>query len=104
MKLPEKQLRYIDRPEIYETYADSLGLSTFDGHSLRVELCVTRLDPPSPPKQPTGRKYPTCRLVLSPEASVELFNQLQQMIGVMQQQGLVVKNEPPKGGTPPAVH
>ncbi len=96
MRLPEKQIRYIDLTDVSETFADSLGLTIFDGQSTRIELCITRFDAPNPPNAPTARKYPACRLVLTPEVTIDLFNQLQNMVKVMQQQGLVTKGEPPK--------
>ncbi len=35
-QLPQVTLRYIDQPELAETFADSIGNLTFDGQSLRV--------------------------------------------------------------------
>jgi len=101
MKLPEKQIRYIERTDIHETFVDALGLTTFDGHSMRVELCILRYDQPNPPKPMTARKYTAARLALTPEVTVELFNQLQGMINVMKQQGMVTHKEPPKEGPSP---
>lgn len=92
MKLPESQIRYMDRPEISETFVDSLGVVTFDGNT-RLELCATRLDPPKPPDPPTARQYPVCRLVMTPETTVALFNQLQNIMNLLQQAGLVTKQE-----------
>ena len=37
-------IRYIDRPECTETFADSINHVYFDGQSLRIEFGVTRLD------------------------------------------------------------
>ncbi|GAB4390150.1 MAG: hypothetical protein Kow0025_20220 [Thermodesulfovibrionales bacterium] len=76
MKLPEKQIRYIDLPEVSETFSDSLRLATFDGQSLRIEFCVTRYDEPSHPNPQTARRYPVCRIVLTPEAAGDLLEQL----------------------------
>lgn len=97
MKLPPDKIKYIDIPELQETFVDSMGLSIFDGNTLRLELCVTRLNEPKPPKAPTGKKYPVCRLVLTPDTTVELYNQLNQLIGLMAQQGLVKKEDVPEG-------
>ncbi|MDP2854580.1 MAG: hypothetical protein Q8O28_10115 [Smithellaceae bacterium] len=55
IKLPESQLRYIDRPEISETFVDPLGVVTFDGNT-RLELCATRLAPQKQPNPPTARQ------------------------------------------------
>ena len=40
------KLRYQDRPDLFETFADSVGPWSFDGNTLRIEFMVTRLDPP----------------------------------------------------------
>jgi hypothetical protein len=76
MMLPEKQIRYVDLPEVSETFADSLKLALFDGQSVRIEFCVTRYDEPSPPNPQTARKYTVCRLVLTSEAATDLLDQL----------------------------
>src|SRR5262245_45037597 len=36
--------RYIDRPELAETFADSITALFFDGQSLRIEFAVSRVD------------------------------------------------------------
>ena len=99
MKLPEKQIRLVDRPELSETFVDSLGLVTFDGATTRLELCVTRLDAIKPPDPPTAKKYPVCRLVITPECTVDLFNQLNNIMSILQKAGLVTRQE----GKPPEV-
>jgi hypothetical protein len=97
MKLPEEQIRHIDRPEVPETFVDSLGFITVDGPIARIELCVTRMDEPKPPKTPTAKRYPVCRLVLTPEAIITLSNQLNNIMSHLQKAGLIIKNE----GKPP---
>jgi hypothetical protein len=54
-----------------------------------MELCITRLNEPKPPEKMTARKYPACRLVLDAEMIPDLYNQLTQMIAVMEKEGLV---------------
>ena len=90
MKLPEEQIRYIDRPEITETFVNSVGFCAFDGANVNAELCVTRLDPPTPsePKM-TARKYPACRIVLTPQATIELFNVINNMMAAMKKEGII---------------
>jgi hypothetical protein len=97
VKLPPEQIEDIDLPALPETFADSLGMSSFDGQTMRLTFCVQRLQEPKPPKPPRAKKYPSCRLVITPNLVVDLFNQLNQIMGVMQQHGLV-KVEP---GKPP---
>jgi hypothetical protein len=89
MKLPPEQIREIDRPDLQETFADSLGLSTFDGMTARITLCVQRLQDPQPAQPPMANKYPVCRLVLTPEAVVDLYNNLNQLMGILQKSGLI---------------
>lgn len=95
MKFPDKQVKEIDLPELQETFADSMGISTVDGTGARITFCVTRMDPPTPPQKPTAKRYPACRLVLPIEALVDLFNHLNNLVGALEKQGLV-KREGPK--------
>jgi hypothetical protein len=97
MKISPDQIQDVDRPEVTETFADSLALSTFDGAAARLTFCVRRMQEPQQGKPPQFKKYPVCRMVLTPDATVELFNRLNQMMGALQKLGLV-KLEP---GKPP---
>jgi len=46
-KIPRKpKLRYQDRPEIGETFADSIRSCIFDGQLVRIEFTVARFDDP----------------------------------------------------------
>ncbi len=51
-------IRYLDRPEIAETFADSVTGVVFDGQTLRIEFSVTRLDEIKPDTPITGRRRP----------------------------------------------
>jgi len=97
MKVSPEQVQDVDRPDLTETFADSMALSTFDGAAARLTFCVMRMQEPQQGKRPQFRKYPVCRMVLTPDATVELFNRLNQMMGALQKMGLV-KLEP---GKPP---
>jgi len=57
------QYQYADRPEVSETFADFVQRIQFDGQTLRLEFCVSRLDDHKPGTPVTGKRYPTCRLV-----------------------------------------
>ena len=59
-------IRYLDRAEMEETFADSISGLIFDGQTLRIEFAVTRFDEVKPNTAITGRRYPACRLVLPP--------------------------------------
>src|SRR5580698_2378321 len=94
-------LRYVDRPEIAETFADSITGLMFDGQTLRIEFGVTRLDELKPNTPLTGRRFPACRVVLPPAAAVDLINRMQQIAAALTQAG-VVKSTPRPGETPKA--
>ena len=79
------EVQEIDIPELAETFADHVGITTLEGHAVRIELQVTRLDKPDPPNKPTGRRYPVARLVLTPPACLELHNALQGLVRAMVQ-------------------
>jgi hypothetical protein len=72
-------IRNIDRPEVAETFADTITSLVFDGQSLRIEFGVTRLDEVKANTPISGRRYTACRLVLPPAAAVDLINRMQQI-------------------------
>jgi hypothetical protein len=76
---PPVALRYFDRAELEETFADSIAGLIFDGQTLRIEFDVTRYDEMKPNSPITGRRYPACRLVLSPAAALDLISRVQQI-------------------------
>jgi len=91
-------VRYVDRPECSETFADSVSHVYFDGQSLRIEFGVTRLDDMKPNTPITGRRYPAQRMVLTPMAAAELINRMQQVGAALTQAG-VLKANPTKPTT-----
>ena len=94
-------IRYVDRPDIAETFADSITGLVFDGQSLRIEFGVTRLDDVKQNMPITGRRFPACRLVLSPAAAAELINRMQQ-IGAAINQASAARNAARASETPAA--
>jgi hypothetical protein len=94
-------IRYIDRPDLQETFADSVSGLLFDGQTLRLEFGVTRLDEVKPNTPLTGRRYPACRVVLPQAAAVDLINRMQQIAAALTQAG-VVKATPRPGELPKA--
>jgi hypothetical protein len=82
-------LRYLDRPDLTETFADSVSGLIFDGQTLRIEFAVTRLDEVKSGAPITGRRYPACRVVLPPAAAIDLINRMQQIAAALTQAGLV---------------
>jgi len=91
------ELRYEDRPDLAEVFADNVHRMSFDGRTLRIEFCVERADDPDPKaKKKTGRSIPVARLVLDLDGAVDLFNKINSLQAVMQNLG-VIKSEPRKG-------
>jgi hypothetical protein len=94
-------IRYLDRPDVEETFADSITGLIFDGQTLRIEFGVTRLDEVRANMPVTGRRYPAVRVVLPPTAAVELINRMQQIANALTQSG-VARAAPRPGDGPKA--
>ena len=97
---PQATVRYFDRADMEETFADSINGLIFDGQTLRIEFGVTRFDDVKPSTPITGRRYPACRLVLPPAAAVDLINRMQQIAAALTQAG-VVRQAPRASAEPP---
>ena len=95
-------IRYIDRPEMGEVFADSVNHVYFDGQSLRLEFGITRLDDVKPNTPVTGRRFPAQRVVLTPVAAVELINRMQQVGAALAQAGVLKANPPATAAKPTA--
>ncbi len=91
-------IRYVDRPDIAETFADSVTGLVFDGQTLRIEFGVTRVDEVKPGAPITGRRYPACRIVLSPVAAIDLINRMQQIGAALAQAGVTKPGPGPGPG------
>lgn len=81
----QANIRYVDRPDVMETFADSISGLLFDGQTLRIEFAVTRLDEVKANSPINGRRYPACRLALSPAAAMELINRMQRVGAALRQ-------------------
>ena len=95
-------VRYVDRADMVETFADSVTGLIFDGQTLRIEFGVTRFDDVKPNTPITGRRYPACRLVLPPVAAVDLINRMQQVAPALTQAGVVKAAQRPAASPPKA--
>jgi hypothetical protein len=91
-------IRYLDRADMEETFADSITGLIFDGQTLRIEFGVTRFDDVKANSPITGRRYPACRLVLPPAAAVDLINRMQQIAAALTQAGVVKSTAPRAAG------
>ena len=94
--VPSTQFPKEERHDIRETFANSLSQCVFDGQTLRLELCSTRLDEAKPPPaKPTGRRHVVARIVLTPGGAVELLNACMQLAGQFKQAGILKENPAP---------
>ncbi len=80
--------------EVKETFADSMGVTFFDGQTLRLEFVTARMETPKPPAQPTGTRHIVSRMVLSGNCAVELINQMQQIAAQLAQAGILKVEQP----------
>jgi hypothetical protein len=97
----QPQLTYVDRPEVSETFADSLYRISFDAFQVRMEFVVNRLDDPKPETPPTGKSFTACRLVMPLAAVIDLHGKLGAMINMLQQQNVIrTITQPPTSGRP----
>jgi hypothetical protein len=83
------QFQYIDRPEVAETFADHVQRIQFDGQTLRLEFCVSRLEDQKVGEAALAKRYPACRLVLSASAAVDLMNKMQQITAGLLKAGVL---------------
>lgn len=90
--MPATRDEYTDRADVSETFADHCENVVFDGQALRVELGVTRYGKPAGGK-PSAQRVTASRLVLTPQASLQLYNQLAQIVNVLEKKGIVTKRQ-----------
>jgi len=95
-------IRLVDRPDLAETFVDSVSGLFFDGQTLRIDFAVTRLDEIKPNTPISGRRYPACRLVLPPAAAADLINRMQQIADALTKAGLATRNAPRATAQTPA--
>jgi hypothetical protein len=95
------QLTYVDRPEVSETFADSMWRVNFESMLVKMEFVVNRLDDPSPPAPLTGRAVTTCRVVMPLPAMMDMLGKLQAIIAQLQTAGIIRPiTNPPTDGRP----
>src|SRR5262249_61330609 len=88
-KARQPKLRYQDRTEVGETFADSIRVCVFDGQLLRIEFTVTRLDDPGALGILEGRQGPGCRLVVSGTGLVQLLGKVGQVGAAVQKASVI---------------
>lgn len=83
-------LRYVDRPDAPEIFADEFGNVTGNGQTMKIELLSHRINEPKPgDTHPTGSKMTVARIVLGPGAIVEWLNASAKIREMMIAKGMV---------------
>jgi len=80
---------FVDLPQLSETFADSVQSLFFDGQNLRIVFCASRLEEPKGGGRPNGKRYPTCRLVLSAQGTLDLINRIQKISAALAKEGVI---------------
>lgn len=93
--LSQVNAKYIDRPDLLETYVDSVGMCTMYNNVYRMEFTATLLDevPKDHKGPPRGRKYPAVRMAMSIPTLVDLYNNLNNVMGILAQQGQISREQ-----------
>jgi hypothetical protein len=85
----DAKIVYRDRAELAETFADHCERVVFEGQTLRAEFAVTRLLPGAAGKQAQAVRTTACRLVLTPQAALQLHGQLLHIVEALEKKGVV---------------
>lgn len=80
---------YIDRPDVSETFVDTLESVMYDGTSLRMEFAVHRFTPPNRNGRASKRKVTAVRLVMPLAGAIGLTSQLSALMEALEQQGAI---------------
>jgi hypothetical protein len=91
MAMADSKSGYVERAEVAETFADHCERVIFDGQTLRVELAVTRYGEPTADKRASAQRTTACRLVMTPQAALQLHEQLTRVVAGMEEKGLLKK-------------
>jgi hypothetical protein len=97
------KIEYVDVPGISETYADTVRGMMFDGQSVRLELCVTRMsEPKKGSSELTGKRQTAARVVLPLSAALDLSTQLGRMMTTLAKRGAENKAKQAQAKAPEA--
>lgn len=78
---------------VREIFFDGIHQTTVDGATAKITLTISRPDPPKPGnKSPIGQKVVVARLVMPNSTFAELFNSMNQLMTVLEQQGVVQRD------------
>ncbi len=91
------QLAYVDRPEILETYVDSLWRVYFDGQTIRMDFVINRMDDPQPQIPPSDKALTASRIVIPVIGMADMLSKLQNVVAQLQAQGTLRQAHAPAG-------
>jgi hypothetical protein len=95
------QLTHVDRPEVSETFADSMWRVNVENMIAKLEFVVNRLDDPTPAAPLTGRAVTACRIVMPLPAMIDMLGKLQGVMSQLQTAGIIQSiSSPPTAGRP----
>lgn len=94
-------LTYVDRPEVSETFVDSLEKCMFDGLTVRLEFVVNRFEQPNPGEQPAAQKLTAVRLLMTVPGFLSILAHGNNMLATLQKQGVVQPVPMPPVGSKP---
>jgi hypothetical protein len=98
--MTSSQLAYVDRPEVSETFADSLRRVNVEGMLAKLEFVANRLDDPDPQSPSrTGTAITACRVVMPLAAMIEMLGKLQAIVAQLRTAGVILPvSNPPTSG------
>jgi hypothetical protein len=85
------ELECIDRPDVSETFVDSLESVMYDGNSFRMEFAVHRFSPPNASGRASKKKVTAVRLVIPLAGAIGLTSQLSALMEALEQQGAIAE-------------
>ena len=95
------ELRYEDRPDLSETFADIVQRMTFDGRTLRIEFCAVRMDDPdAKARKRSGKAVPVSRIVLDLDGAVDMLNKMNSLQAALQNRGVITTTQAPPAAAP----
>ena len=87
--------KYVNRPEISETFADHLESTHFGDGLVRLTLSSTRWPQAKQNEPIMGERATTMRLVLPAKTAVDLVNSLNQLMGALLKEGMIKQQGSP---------
>ena len=79
----DSKIDFVDLPGVSETYVDSIESFYMDDNTMRLTFTITRWTSTGPSAEPTGKKYPVCRLAMSLPCAQDLYNRLRNLAEVI---------------------